>query len=76
MFNFLYILIQLAILLALVLSSIYVTMLVSERYDNLDRKDIRDFNVKEIFFLIWDHREKYLSPAIFFCSFVIMWSLR
>lgn len=38
----------------------------SEKFDNLDRKDVSDRNLKEMWFLFWDHREYYFIAAAFF----------
>lgn len=41
------------------------TMRASAGYDNIDRRDIVDYNIKEMWFLVWDHREEYYACAGF-----------
>lgn len=64
-----------AILFAIVAAfyAILATMRASAHYDNMDRHDINNYNFKEIWFLIWDHREEYL-PVVG-CLIVVLVSV-
>lgn len=76
MFDFIYTLIMWLLVLAAVLSGIYATMLTSSKYDGMDHSDIKQFNLYQVWLLIWDHREAYLSTAIFAFALLVMSVLR
>lgn len=46
-----------------VVMAIAATMRASAKYDAIDYKDIETYNIKEMWFLVWDHREEY-GPAL------------